>query len=82
MAQPETSTFAVFKSHLEKAKLTGKNFNDWHRSLRIVLRATGKLSYLTDPVPEEPTGPDATQEQKDEWAGKMAKFNEVGCLML
>ena len=82
MAQPENSTFSAFKSHLEKAKLTGKNFNDWYRSLRIVLRATGKFSYLNYPVPAEPTGPDATQAQKDEWNVEIAKFNEVGCLML
>ena len=82
MAQPKNSTFAAFKSHLERAKLTGKNFNDWSRSLRIVLRATGKLDYLNTPCPEEPTGPNVTQQQKDAWNVELAKYNEIGCLML
>ncbi|PWA63339.1 zinc finger, CCHC-type [Artemisia annua] len=82
MAQPDNSVFAAFKSHLERAKLTGKNFNDWHRSLRIVLRATGKLDYLQTPCPEEPTGPEATEQAKAEWRVELAKYNEVGCLML
>ena len=82
MAQPDNSTFPAFKSHLERAKLTGKNFNDWYHSLRIFLRATGKYNYLNTPCPEEPTGPTTTEQEKADWRAELAKYNEVGCLML
>ncbi|GJX76017.1 hypothetical protein Tco_0322828 [Tanacetum coccineum] len=32
----------------------GDNFNDWYRSLRIVLRVAGTYDYLFKPCPEEP----------------------------
>ena len=82
MAQPDNPTvISAFKSHLEREKLTGKNFNDWHRSLIIVLRASGKLKYLTEECPAEPaaTEPEAV---KAAWRVEHAKFNEVACLML
>ena len=82
MAQPENSVYAAFKGHLERAKLTGKNFNDWHRSLRIVMRATGRLNYLQTPCPEEPTGPNVTEQQKADWQVEVDKYNEIGGLML
>ena len=62
MAQPDNSTVvSAFKSHLEREKMAGKNFNDWNRSLRISLRATDKLDYLNTPCPERPadTAPEA-----------------------
>ena len=82
MAQPDNPTvISAFKSHLEREKLTGKNFNDWHRSLRVVLRASGKLDYLTEECLAEPavTEPEAV---KAAWRVEHAKFNEVACLML
>ena len=82
MSQPDTpSVISAFKSHLEREKLTGKNFNDWHRSLRIALRTTDKLNYLTEECPAEPaaTEPEAV---KAAWRVEHAKFNEVACLML
>lgn len=82
MAQPDNpSVIFAFKSHLEREKLTGKNFNDWHRSLRIVLRAAGKLDYLTNECEAKPaaTEPEAV---KAAWRVEHARFNEVACLML
>jgi hypothetical protein len=82
MAQPDNQTvISAFKSHLEREKLTGKNFNDWHRSLRIVLRASGKLDYLTEECPAEPAAT-ATDQAKADWRVIHDKFNEVACLML
>lgn len=55
MAQPETvAPSSAFKSHFKREKLTGPNFNDWHRSLRIVLRVVDKLEYLINPCLDEP----------------------------
>ena len=39
---------------LEKEKLTGANFPNWHRNLRIVLRQEHKLHVIDDPIPVEP----------------------------
>nr|GEY19512.1 hypothetical protein [Tanacetum cinerariifolium] len=41
MAQPDNNTqlSSAFKTFFERETLTGANFNDWYRSLRIVLRA-------------------------------------------
>ena len=61
-----TALSSAFKSFFDREKLTGsKNFNDWHRSLRIVCRVADRLKYLYEPCPAEPTGPEATQAEKD-----------------
>nr|GEU50333.1 wall-associated receptor kinase 2-like [Tanacetum cinerariifolium] len=42
---------SVFKGFFKKQKLTGPNFIDWHRQLRIVLSIEDKLNYLEQPIP-------------------------------
>ncbi|GKA51292.1 hypothetical protein Tco_0744488 [Tanacetum coccineum] len=41
---------SVFRGFFEKQKLTGPNFIDWYRQLRIVLLAEDKLKYLELPI--------------------------------
>ena len=42
------------RSILESNKLTGPNYIDWLRNVKIILRAE-KLTYvITEPVPPEP----------------------------
>nr|GFB16364.1 zinc finger, CCHC-type [Tanacetum cinerariifolium] len=41
----------------EKQKLTGPNFIDWYRQLRIVLSIKDKLNYLEQPIPLVPVAP-------------------------
>nr|GEZ20460.1 zinc finger, CCHC-type [Tanacetum cinerariifolium] len=41
----------------EKQKLTGPNFIDWYRKLRIVLSIEEKLNYLQQPIPPAPVAP-------------------------
>nr|GEV94763.1 hypothetical protein [Tanacetum cinerariifolium] len=41
----------VFRGSFEKQKLTGPNFIDWYRQLRIVLSTEDKLNYLQQPIP-------------------------------
>ncbi|KAI5392780.1 hypothetical protein KIW84_060086 [Lathyrus oleraceus] len=43
----------ILRSILDKEKLSGTNFLDWHRNLRIVLKHDKKLYVLEKPVPEE-----------------------------
>ena len=43
----------ILQSILDKEKLSGTNFLDWHRNLRIVLKHDKKLYVLETPVLEE-----------------------------
>nr|GEX88809.1 zinc finger, CCHC-type [Tanacetum cinerariifolium] len=45
---------SVFRGFFEKQKLTGLNFIDWYRQLRIVLSIDDKLNYLEQPIPPAP----------------------------
>ncbi|GKC50709.1 hypothetical protein Tco_1073454 [Tanacetum coccineum] len=45
---------SVFRGFFEKQKLTGPNFIDWYRQLRIVLSVEDKLDYLEQLVPPAP----------------------------
>ncbi|GKF14656.1 hypothetical protein Tco_0056118 [Tanacetum coccineum] len=45
---------SVFRGFFEKQKLTGPNFIDWYRQLRIVLSIDDKLNYLEQPLPPAP----------------------------
>nr|GEU92215.1 hypothetical protein [Tanacetum cinerariifolium] len=42
------------RGFFEKQKLTGPNFIDWYRQLRIVLSIEDKLNYLDQPIPHAP----------------------------
>nr|GEV76505.1 zinc finger, CCHC-type [Tanacetum cinerariifolium] len=52
---------SVFRGFFEKQKLTGHNFIDWYRQLRIVLSIEDKLNYLEQPIPPASVAP-AEQE--------------------
>nr|GEX29945.1 hypothetical protein [Tanacetum cinerariifolium] len=45
---------SVFRGFFEKQKLTGPNFIDWYRQLRIVLSIKDKLNYLEQHIPPAP----------------------------
>ncbi|GJS96191.1 hypothetical protein Tco_0803159 [Tanacetum coccineum] len=55
-------TNSVFKGFFEKQKLTGPNFIDWYRQLRIVLSVEDKLDYLEQPIPPAPVPAQAGQQ--------------------
>ncbi|GJW06422.1 zinc finger, CCHC-type containing protein [Tanacetum coccineum] len=44
----------VFRILFEKQKLTGPNFIDWYRQLRLVLSTEDKENYLEQPIPVVP----------------------------
>nr|GFB96587.1 hypothetical protein [Tanacetum cinerariifolium] len=48
---------SVFRGFFEKQKLTGSNFIDWYRQLKIVLSIEDKLNYLEQPIPPAPVAP-------------------------
>ncbi|GJS39881.1 hypothetical protein Tco_0564924 [Tanacetum coccineum] len=47
-------TNSVFRGFLEKQKLSGPNFINWYRQLRIVLSVMDKLDYIEQPIPPAP----------------------------
>ncbi|GJS74962.1 retrotransposon protein, putative, ty1-copia subclass [Tanacetum coccineum] len=57
---PMTTTVvnnSVFRAFFEKQRLTGPNFIDWYRNLRIVLSVEDKLPFLEQPIPAMPVPP-------------------------
>ena len=85
MATPENTNMsnmsAAFKQMIDRDKLTGSNFNDWYRSLRIILRMAKRYDYLGEPLPTAPAE-NASQAEKDAYNIEYEKHNDVACLML
>ncbi|GJW26155.1 zinc finger, CCHC-type containing protein [Tanacetum coccineum] len=52
---------SVFRSFFEKQKLTGPNFIDWYRQLRLVLSTEDKENYLEHPIPKAHVAPPGQQ---------------------
>nr|GEY34861.1 macrolide export protein like [Tanacetum cinerariifolium] len=48
-------------SFFEKQKLSGPNFIDWYRQLRLVLSIEDKENYLEHPIPAAPVAPPGQQ---------------------
>ncbi|GJS86088.1 hypothetical protein Tco_0752629 [Tanacetum coccineum] len=48
---------SLFRTFFEKQKLTGINFMEWYRNLRIVLSLEDKLPFLKQPIPDMPVPP-------------------------
>nr|GEU33153.1 zinc finger, CCHC-type [Tanacetum cinerariifolium] len=51
----------VFRSSFEKQILTGPNFIDWYRQLRLVLSTKENENYLEHPISEAPIAPPRQQ---------------------
>src|SRR5665213_4346268 len=79
MSSINTNTLSI-RSVLEKDKLVGRNYLDWHRNLRIVLRQEGK-SYVLDTDLVVPAH-DASADVKDTYEKLKKDSNDVTCLML
>ena len=75
MATNNTPTLSML-SVLEKDKLNGTNFLDWHRNLRIVLVQERKLSVLDEPVANAP------RAQRDTYIKNQSDSVDIKCLML
>nr|GFB46693.1 hypothetical protein [Tanacetum cinerariifolium] len=78
MAQPDNNTKLsyAFKTSFERKTLTGANFNDWYRSLRIVLRVADTHDYLYKPCPNQ-TLETASKEDKATWKVEYKKHNDA-----
>ncbi|GKF92567.1 hypothetical protein Tco_0279286, partial [Tanacetum coccineum] len=55
-------TNSVSRGFFEKQRLSGPNFIDWYKQLRIVLSVMDKLDYLEQPIPPAPVPAQAGQQ--------------------
>ncbi|KAJ9556430.1 hypothetical protein OSB04_011044 [Centaurea solstitialis] len=69
------------KGLLEKDKLTGLNYVDWLRNLRIVPRMENKQRAIEEPLPAAPAA-GASRAIREEYEKRLTESNEAACLML
>ena len=75
------SSALSLRSILDANKLTGPNYADWLRNLRIVLRAEKKDYVLDSPIPEHPPE-DALYVERDVYTDWIDAANVAQCVML
>ncbi|GKA85351.1 hypothetical protein Tco_0807005 [Tanacetum coccineum] len=73
---------SVFRGFFEKQKLTGPNFIDWYRQLRIVLSIEDKLNYLEHPLPSVPAEQELLQTTRDFHSCKQEEGQSVSSYVL
>ncbi|GJS43694.1 retrotransposon protein, putative, ty1-copia subclass [Tanacetum coccineum] len=66
---------------LEKHQLTGPNFNEWFRALKLVVRTEKLQDVFETALPPAPAAGADAQALAD-WAVLFYRHNEVACLML
>ena len=71
----------TLRSILEKDKLNSKNFLDWYRNLRIVLKHERKLYVIDQAIPDEPA-PDAPRVERNTFNKHKEDSLDVTCIML
>ncbi|GJU21219.1 zinc finger, CCHC-type containing protein [Tanacetum coccineum] len=82
MAYPvQNINHSAFRSMFEREKLSGNNFNDWFRQLKLVLRVEKKMYVIEQPIPPAPAA-DSAANVLAEWNAVYDAHNEVACLML
>nr|GEU49059.1 retrovirus-related Pol polyprotein from transposon TNT 1-94 [Tanacetum cinerariifolium] len=68
-------------SMFEREKLSGNNFNDWFRQLKLVLRVEKKMHVIEQPLPPAPAV-NSEDQVLAQWNALYDAHNEVACLML
>ncbi|GKE86496.1 hypothetical protein Tco_1560238, partial [Tanacetum coccineum] len=66
---------SLFRSLFKKQKLTGNNFLEWYRNLRIVLSIEDKLPFLEQPIPALPVPPQGRANPPTSSVGQGSKGN-------
>ncbi|GJX16291.1 retrotransposon protein, putative, ty1-copia subclass [Tanacetum coccineum] len=62
MAQPvQNINHSAFRSMFEREKLSGNNFNNWFRQLKLVLRVEKKMHVIEQPLPAAPAADSEAQ---------------------
>ena len=70
-----------FRAALEKTKLSGTNFLDWSRMLKIVLKSERTEYVRGKKIPKKPK-PEASSEDHDAYKKHRDDALDVQCLML
>ncbi|GKE30510.1 hypothetical protein Tco_1445894 [Tanacetum coccineum] len=65
----------------KREKLSGTNFNDWFRSIKVVLRVEKKLFVIEQPISLAPPV-DSTTKVLAQWNAVYDAPNEIACRML
>ncbi|GJW26503.1 retrotransposon protein, putative, ty1-copia subclass [Tanacetum coccineum] len=82
MALPaQNINHSTFRSMFEREKLSGNNFNDWFRQLKLVLRVEKKMYVIEQPLPAAPAA-DSQAQVLSQWNAVYDAYNEVACLIL
>ncbi|GJX03093.1 retrotransposon protein, putative, ty1-copia subclass, partial [Tanacetum coccineum] len=66
---------SAFRSMFEREKLSGNNFNDWFRQLKLVLRFEKKMFVIEQPLPAAPAA-DSAANVLVEWNAIYDAYNE------
>ena len=80
MSVPNNNKFSL-RAALEKTKLSGTNFLDWSRMLRIVLKSERTEYVLGKKIPKKPK-PEASSGDHDAYKKHRDDALDVQCLML
>ncbi|GJW02273.1 hypothetical protein Tco_1561129 [Tanacetum coccineum] len=72
----------TIRSILTAKKLTGLNFTNWYRNLRIVLRYEKKMKFVEQPIGPAPDYKTANPYTIDKYYEYVNLEQEVACLML
>ncbi|GJZ63978.1 RNA-directed DNA polymerase, eukaryota, reverse transcriptase zinc-binding domain protein [Tanacetum coccineum] len=82
MTQPiQNIKYSAFRSMSERENLSGNNFNDWFRQLKLVLRVEKKMFVIEQPLPAAPAA-DSEAQVLSQWNAVYDAYNEVACLIL
>ena len=81
MANKNNVNVHSLREILEKEKLTGANFPNWHCTLRIVLRQERRLRVIDDPILVE-TAEKATKDEGNAYQKYCDESEDVAYLML
>ncbi|GKD63655.1 hypothetical protein Tco_1305763 [Tanacetum coccineum] len=82
MALPaQNINHSAFRSMFEREKISGNNFNDWFRQLKLVLSVEKKMYVIEQPLPVAPTT-DSQAHVLSQWNAVYDAYNEITCLIL
>ncbi|GKB07219.1 retrotransposon protein, putative, ty1-copia subclass, partial [Tanacetum coccineum] len=77
MAQPvQNINHSAFRSMFKREKLSGNNFNDWFRQLKLVLRVEKKMYVIEQPLPAAPAA-DSEAQAVSQWNAVYDAYNEL-----